>query len=89
MYIDIEKVFNLAEIALPERKEDIKQIKENEYYPFICRGVLFKYEFFVCQWEVVKEVFNQPTDIMKEQCISTEITKIVEDFFNHLLPADY
>lgn len=89
MYIDIEKVLKLAETALSDKKEAINKIKKNEYFPFVYREYLFKYEFGVCQWEATKEAFTQPTDIMNESILAAEVKNIIEAFFNHLLPADY
>lgn len=89
MYIDIKKVFKLAEIALPKQKEEIQKIQKNIYYPFVSENYLFKYEWEACQWEVAREAFTQDTDIRLEQECAYEITKIIAAFFNKLLPFSY
>lgn len=89
MYVDIKKVFKLAETTLPEKKEEIKKIKENEYYPFLYRGYLFKCEWDFCKWEVVKEAFTDETDIKLEQELAHKITDIVAEFFRKLAPFSY
>lgn len=89
MYVDIEKVFKLAAITLPEKKEEIQKIKENEYYPFLYRGYLFKCEWNRCEWEDEKEAFTQEIDIKLEKELAYQIVDIIAEFFRKLEPFTY
>ncbi len=87
MYIDIEKVLKLAEVALPEIEIVIKRTRENMYYPFICRWYLFNVENGICTVENFKDPFTLMEDRRNSHEVAQQIAQIIDDFFYNLREA--
>lgn len=88
MYINVEKIFNLAEVAMPDKKAKIDKIRHNVYFPFVCRGFSFKIDEYVCTWDVKIEMFVQPSDILNQYGTAHDIKNIIETFFYYLRAAE-
>ncbi len=88
MYIDIEKIFNLVEVAMPDKKAEIDRIRNNVYFSFVYRGISFKIEEYVCTWDVKKEMFIQLSDITRQFELAYDIKNIIETFFYYLRAAE-
>lgn len=87
MYVNIEKIFNIVQVELPDKKEEINKIKNNVYFSFVCRSFLFKVNECKCTYEEKMEMFVQPNDILNAYGVALDIKHIIETFFYYLRAA--